>query len=346
MALMTQGEDVEIDFRGPKVIWSHKWPGAPKAEPPDNVSVVGLAEIPKTDVVVMQRPARRWWGDIAPVLQSHGIRVVVDIDDRYDAIHPRNANRFDPSKLHIGPQWVQRIVADADLVTVTTPALAEHYAPEKSVVLPNLIPAQWLALPTERHRIPQTVGWPGDVTQHPGDLAATKGGLAAAMKRTDWRFRVPVAQKVARRIPVGRTEIVHLTDNEVAKETGLPPAQIDDRGGSQFWDWPKLVAELEIGIVPLAASEFNFGGKSCLKAMEISALGIPVVMSPTPDNVRLHELGIGLLANTHEEWRDHLRALIDSEEYRTNLGSAGRAVMATMTYEAKAHLWHEAWCGK
>src|SRR5215472_7766299 len=86
-ALVEQGADVEVDMTGPLIVWNREWHGAP---PPD-ARALALANKPEADTVVMQRPARRWWADIIPMLQQLGIRVVVDVDDDFHAIAKSHA---------------------------------------------------------------------------------------------------------------------------------------------------------------------------------------------------------------------------------------------------------------
>ena len=75
-----------------------------------------------------------------------------------------------------------------------------------------------------------------------------------------------------------------------------------------FAEYPEQMAKAEIGSGPLDGIVFN-EGKSLLKASEYAALGVPVVMSPTPDNVRLRVIGVGMLASTRNHWVKKLNAL-------------------------------------
>jgi hypothetical protein len=318
--------------------------------------MVGLDRLPDADVVVLQRPSRRWWVDIVPYLRDGGIKIVVDVDDRYDSILKDNVNAFDPVVEHIGAEWIDRVCKMADVVTCTTPALARRYGYGKAVILPNLVPAQYLVFPTQNYRASEpgkhVMGWPGLASHHPGDLKVTDGGVAAALEEDpSWQFRVPgdvraVCEELGLRLPKPRE--VRTKDNlgrEQVRGFQPVPDQLHQTGGRPFWDWPKLLGELEIGVVPLADNIFN-AAKSCLKAMEMSALGIPVVMSPTPDNKRLHALGAGELASGRGQWHRRVRALMRSADYRQELGARGRAVMATQTYEEHQDRWLEAWEGR
>jgi hypothetical protein len=145
------------------------------------------------------------------------------------------------------------------------------------------------------------------------------------LRSAGWRFHV-----------VGSAE-------GVACRLGLDEAPTET-GKLAFGYWALRVAQLEVGIVPLADSVFN-RSKSALKASEMAAVGVPVVMSPTPDNRRLHALGVGLVAASRNQWRRHLSSLLSSPERRAELAGRGREVMATQTYEAHCGRWLEAWTG-
>jgi Glycosyl transferases group 1 len=76
---------------------------------------------------------------------------------------------------------------------------------------------------------------------------------------------------------------------------------------------------------------------------QMAALGVPAIASPTPDNRRLHELGVGLMAGSVEEWSDRLGELLGDEALRNELAQRGRSAMRTETYERHASSWWHAW---
>jgi hypothetical protein len=107
-------------------------------------------------------------------------------------------------------------------------------------------------------------------------------------------------------------------------------------------DYAAELARSAIGIVPLADSVFN-ESKSALKMSEFAAVGVPVVASPSPDNRRVHDLGVGLLAGDRKQWRQQVRRLIDSPDCRSQLAVRGREAIASQTYERQADRWWSAW---
>lgn len=328
MALAREGADVVIDTRGPVLAWSAPWQGA---QPPPWVDAVALAQHPGADVVVLQRPGRKWWAQAIPMLQKIGVRVVVDVDDRFDKIDPRNAAY--PHYAQPATAWHSWLHIDAacrlaDLVTASTPALVERFGYGHGLVLPNLVPDLYLRLALMAEVAPCTVGWSGSVETHPGDLEATAGQVPLVLGAwPDWRVHV-----------VGTGEGVA----DRLRLTGPQAERLTASGWVTIEDYPLEVARLAVGVVPLADSVFN-RGKSALKMGEMAAMGVPVIASPTPDNQRLHGQGVGVLAASPGQWRRHLHRLAGSPQARADLGGAGRQAMARLTYEQHCGRWWDAW---
>lgn len=313
-ALAAQGHEVEIRS-GLPAVWMDDEQGKPH--------LMGCEPI-DADVVVIQRPLLRHLADIIPHIQEQGVAVVVEIDDDFAAIPPANVSwarvhpKHNPER---NSDHLARGCASADLVTVTTPALAKRYGGHGRVrVVPNFVPERYLAIePTPSH----SIGWTGSVTTHPGDLEVTHGAVQRVIDATGATMRV-----------VG-------TGKGVAKRLGLEvnPAAC---GWAEIDDYPERMAEVGVGIVPLADSAFN-NAKSCLKMMEFAAVGVPVVASPSPDNLRLHQHGIGMIARRPREWERALRTLLGSDDLRAEMAAHGRKVMAGLTIEANAFKWWSAW---
>ena len=324
LALAAQGADVDVTEVGPSVLWDADW--SHLDSPPCEIHALGLAARPDADVVVIQRPARAHWTELIPHLQAASVRVVVDIDDDFDAIPARNVARdnYDPQ---INPrhnrEWIRRACDLADLVTVSTLPLAGRYGHHGRVkVLPNLIPDTYLKIDGEK--IPNTVGWSGSVDTHPGDLETVGNAVRDTLAgHPGWGVHV-----------VG-------TGKGVPQRLRVP--QVTSTGGwVPFGTYPVELARLTVGMVPLQRSRFN-AAKSCLKMAELAAVGVPVIAAPTPDNQRLHGLGVGVLADSPSMWRAHLGRLLDSEDARDGLAARGREVMAAQTYQARCSEWWDAW---
>jgi hypothetical protein len=144
------------------------------------------------DVVVLQRVIQRSTYDLIPLLQRKGVAVVVEVDDDFHALpagHPlRSRGQWSPAR---SPRWLMRACEVADLVTVSTAALADRYgAHGRVVVLPNMVPESYLKVSGHAPADRPVVGWTGSLATHVGDLEATGGGVAAALRATGARFHV------------------------------------------------------------------------------------------------------------------------------------------------------------
>lgn len=285
------------------------------------------------DVVVHQRLTHPWMAQSVAVMRRQGIASVVDVDDRLDCVHPRNPayafmhpsneakQQAGPRKLHSW-NYLAQACRDATLVTVSTPGLLPVYAAHgRGRVLENAVPQRYLDVP---HTDSDVIGWPAALHTHPDDPGAVGGALA--------RLVADGAQVRAVGDATG-----------LGAAFGLPrdPAVIGDRD-VPLPRWPEAVSRLGIGIAPLADTAFN-ACKSWLKPLELAAVGVPVVMTPSPEYTRLHRLGVGVLAGNGRRWYRELDNLRRNTDARLSLGEAGRAAVADLTVERQAWRWLEAW---
>lgn len=312
-ALAANGCDVEISSGIPAIWRDH-----------DGTSeMIGVADV-DADVVVLQRPLQRHLADAVPMLQQQGVAVVVEVDDDFSCIPPGNAVHGQVHPTHNRDRnWhhLARACATADLVTVTTTALARRYGNHGRVrVLPNCVPARYLDI--EAPPFERSVGWSGSIDTHPGDLEVTRGAVARIAADLGLDVRV-----------VG-------TGRGVPEALGVTGVQAS--GWLDIRDYPTQLAHLGIGIVPLAASAFN-EAKSWLKGLEMAAVGLPFVASPTGPYRELHAHGAGDLAARPREWEAMIRRLATDDTYRREHQAAGRFVAEQWTIEGNAERWMEAW---
>ncbi len=90
--------------------------------------------------------------------------------------------------------------------------------------------------------------------------------------------------------------------------------------------YPKWIGKFgfDIGIAPLIDNNFN-RGKSNLRWLEYSALGIPCVASPLPHFKESITHGVtGQLANSTEDWVNLLNGLVSAPDTRNTMGMAAR----------------------
>jgi glycosyltransferase involved in cell wall biosynthesis len=270
--------------------------------------------VPDADVVVIQRPSHPSVEAAIRYLKSKGIRIVVDIDDRFEAIQPSNRAAYYYKSKEI--RCLNMSIANADVVTCSTPELAELHG---GILLENCVPESYLNIPDEHENV---IGWSGTLAVHRDDLRVVGSGVSRTVIDTDWGFRV-----------VGES-------TGVGNELGLP-GDPEQTGWLPIGDYPAEVAKLGIGIAPLADTVFN-RSKSWLKTLEYSALGVPFVATDLPEYRRL---GVGLLASNQRQWKGMLSTLLNDPMRREDMRLAGRAAARQWTYEKHAERWADVWVG-
>lgn len=283
------------------------------------------------DLLVLQRTLDAQMVKLIPHIQRQGVAVVVEVDDDIERVatgnfawwvlnHPQSKEHY--SNLHAACE-------QADLVTVSTPALARYASHGRVVVLPNFVPYELATMP--RHPNPTDtwrvkLGWSGTMETHPLDPYAPRGQVGRVVAETGCQFW-----------QIGNPVGVH-------HAIGLPRlAKLHTSGWVPLPQYPQALSQLDVGIVPLEDSQFN-RAKSGLKGLEMAALGIPFVASDTPDYRRLADFGVGTLAAKPKTWYRETRRLVVDHAYRQQMSDEGRAaVLQYATIEANAYRWAEAW---
>lgn len=289
---------------------------------------IKLLARPQCDVVVIQRPLDWKWQLAIPAMKQAGVRVVVDIDDDFHALRGDHVGFW-----HVHPRtspdhnWQHMAAAlrEASTVTMTTEALRQRYGKKNGVVIPNCVPRTYLSL--EAERLPMTtIGWSGTTETHPGDLDVVGRAVFNVMKVSGAQFRV-----LGKRLGVAKA--LGLSESAVELADWVP---IDQYAGE--------LAKLDVGIVPLAMNAFN-EAKSWLKGLEMAAVGVPFVSSPTTPYLDLQEAGMGRTASTPADWGRELGMLVRSPTYREEAAARGREAAAKWTIEGNAWRWAEVWLG-
>lgn len=287
------------------------------------------------EALVFQRVTHRYLAQAVRVLTDRGIAVIIEIDDDLTAIDPGNPAfaSLHPDKRNLPPNSVQaqhswrhltEACRHATLVTATTPALIERYAPHgRGRVLPNFLAPHYYDVSHDDSRI---IGWPAALRSHPNDPAV-------------------VGPAIARLVADGERFHVTSTSPGVGDAFGLgDDARVESlRAPVDLLEWPRTLAErIGIGIAPLANTRFN-AAKSWLKPLELSAVGIPWVGSPSVEYRRLNSAGCGVLARSPQDWYKMIRFLARSESIRREESEKCRAVARQFALVDHAWRWWEAW---
>jgi glycosyltransferase involved in cell wall biosynthesis len=214
------------------------------------------------------------------------------------------------------------------MVTVSTPYLAELYAPYNSNIriLPNCVKAELLDMPRKR-RDRVTIGWQGGLS-HLVDMCVIQDELTGVLQAN------PDVD-------------MHFIGQDFSPMTWVRSPQLKARCRYTPWsddvgDYYKAV-DFDIAIAPLADVPFN-RAKSHLKALDAAARGIPIVaqdMEPYREFVRDGETGY--LVRTGEEWAKRITDLIHDAAAREEMGAAAKKVAERYTMQGNWHLWQDAY---
>jgi glycosyltransferase involved in cell wall biosynthesis len=106
-------------------------------------------------------------------------------------------------------------------------------------------------------------------------------------------------------------------------EIRIPGVEIENRP----WQLEREIADfqsLDIGIYPIVEDDWSVG-KSCFKAIQYMAVGVPFVVSPVGvcrDIAQTNQTHF--VARTEDEWYAHLSRLLTDETLRRRMGETGR----------------------
>ena len=279
------------------------------------------------DVVVLQLPKTDEMRQCIRILQAQGVAVVAEFDDLLSAVPFGHSGH--PALIRAGmAKRALECAREVDLVTTSTPALQQEYATHgRGVVIPNSIPRRLAELPPayERESDVVTIGWTGNVFNHPYDLQAMGSGLQQALDRTRGRSRFTVlGQKWDAKDRLCLTE-------EPDEVDWIPDVDAYVTSLGELFD---------VGVAPLRLDRFN-ACKSWLKPMEYAARGVYSVTSPSEEYVRL---GLSWRARAPKDWAKALTAAVDDPDMRRDVAARNRAVVfAEHLTEHRVADWVAAW---
>lgn len=294
------------------------------------------------DVIVAQRtcmpgPTGLW----QRLAEERKAKLVLELDDDLWNVEPHNRAAYDlyvrgnlrdpvgrlvQEGAPVGQNLIDNIRV-SDVVTVTTEPLAEKVSQWNPNVhiLPNCVPAWMLDQPMpDQHANRLTLGWGGSPS-HTRDF----GEIARPLKRVLQRF--------------GDALEWHCMGPDYT------PRVASRRGHTRHTGWFETVedylrsVDFHVGFAPLRPSVFN-DSKSDLKLLELSALGIPAIVSNTGPYRRAHLAGAPCIAvDDAREYESTLIEMVQSPERREELGKLARDWAAERVIDKHAHLWEAAY---
>jgi glycosyltransferase involved in cell wall biosynthesis len=273
------------------------------------------------DVIVVQEPQGELWQEAIRTWQAAGIAVLYEIDDWIHGVagvsgHAR-AHLYNPGALRA----YETCMRAADGMICSTDWLARTYAelnPRTYVCRNGIDPLRFaLTRPAREH---VTIGWAGG-TGHDGAVGPWLSAVADVMRAhpetrfltVGERFADPLAGEFGKQ----RARSVPFTDLEV---------------------YPAAMTHFDVALAPAGPGGY-FLGKSDLRWLEASALGIPTIADPAvyPD---VQDGVTGLRASTPDQARAALERLVADPELRSAVGEQARAhVLEHRSIEVAAQAW-------
>jgi len=236
-----------------------------------------------------------------------GQKVVVDVDDFFDGLAPTN-RAFTTTDPNNSPDNNREIYAEiikkSFAIICSTQFLFDYYSKiHKNVFLVrNAIDLQRYR-PKNHMKVDYrktTIGWVGATPWRSGDLEELSGFLNHYLLTNNINFHHSGHTENA---PTAASQL--MIDEKLVSTMDLAPIA----------NYPKMFANIDIGIVPLRDIEFN-QAKSYIKGLEYVAAGVPFIASPAPEYKFLFDAGIGRIANTPEEWMYHFDELCNRKMRR------------------------------
>jgi hypothetical protein len=289
------------------------------------------AQLLQADLVIAQRPSICRHHGLLRIAASGPAAIVVELDD---LLTEPASHLIHSAFMRAQAVWVQRSLALADLVSVSTPRLGDavrRWAPEQAVV-PN---CAGLRQPPPVQATPPVSG--------PTASPATASILLAASDR----ICAGALVEALRRLQAERGEALRLVAVGAAAEglasQGLRVEVLPMLSRADFLALARGLPNA-VAAIPLDDSPFS-ACKSAIKWMDYGAVGVPVVASAVPpyaDAIE-HDRTGALVSDDPHAWLQALRRALDDQAWRARVTTAAQAeVQARWTLPAMALAWEAA----
>ena len=272
----------------------------------------------KADVLFVQREAMMFGPPVMEWLSInlHRCPMVLDLDDATYVSYKS------PTYGRLGSmlKWFSKtddLIRWSRLVTCGNREIAAYVKSKgrEAVVIPTVVDTTRFRPLAERQPVDTPViGWVGTHSTYP--YVKTIFPVLERLAR-EYRFRL-------RLVGTGQDNIA------------IPGVEIENLP----WELAREIADfqsLDIGIYPIVEDNWSVG-KSCFKAVQYMAVGVPFVVSPVGACKEIAESPqTHFVARTEAEWYGHLSQLLRDEALRRRMGECGRSY-AVKHYSIKVHV--------
>lgn len=279
-------------------------------------------------VIVLKQLMDRWIPHQIEVAQSLGQKIIVDVDDFYHALHPSNNayERTDPEKNKVRNRDIyEQVIRSVDMVVVSTPELLNFYGewnPNIRMIRNSVYIDQFTRRPVAKSK--QTLGWIGALGYRSGDIETLRDWLPDLLEEHDLEF-----------LHAGHVP----SQGDFSALSGINPSRLRTLP-MQPMNRYNLMFQMDIGIVPLNDIPFN-RAKSFIKGLEYTASGIPFVAQALPEYQLLADDGIGLVAESADDWRLHIESLLDYKTRKRNSASNFTQLERLHTIKQREDEWRQ-----
>lgn len=257
------------------------------------------------DIVVVQQPAGDGWLKTITAMQENGVKVLFEIDDYLHGIKEVASHDFKKGFTDEHLRRVEEAMSACDGLIASTPYIKKKYKKFQ----PNVFLCKnGIDMKRYDFEIPEretvNIGWAGAT----GHLEAVQPWFAitgAIMRGRPETCFVSIGEGYALAF-----------QREISEERAIavPWAAIEQ--------YPAAMTMFDIALAPGGRGGW-WRGKSDLRWLEASSLGIPVIANPTvyPE---VHNGVTGLTAVNEQQVAESLLALIDDAELRKRIGSQAK----------------------
>jgi glycosyltransferase involved in cell wall biosynthesis len=284
---------------------------------------LSVSDLAGYDVLIIQQPSGPGWVKAIRDWQSQGIVVLVEIDDFLRGVRKRRDHDFAEKYTKQRVEEYDMCMRVADGVICSTDWLAARYRSlnPRTYVCQNGIDLKRFEL-TLPERDYVGVGWSG-ATGHTEAIIPWLKQVEAIMQARHDVNLITVGQAFAD---------MFVPQFGAARALSVPFSALET--------YPAAMTLFDIALAPAGTSNF-YRGKSDLRWLEASALGIPLIADPLVYPEIEHGV-TGFHAATPEAMREILLELIADPALRRQIGAAAKAdVTERRSAQATARQWVE-----